>query len=157
MLRKRGYDSFEETILNKTVKLKIKATASGKTTDTFKEAQVYFVEKVKVGIDIIKHIFSCQEPHAIIIYNISLTTEAKQIINKIKYIEAFTFDEMGFPLDDCIPKYHIYFGKITEANKLPKINDTEIVVRRYKFPVGTILYVNLPNGPEFYLVKKALH
>lgn len=114
----------------------------------------YFIEHGKVTIGIIYKIIEITKSmskNVLIIYNKSLTTDAKQavLINNVFNFETFSYDEMSFDLIDesdyC--EHKVYTGPpLKETNKFPKILSTDIVMRYYGIKPGSIVVINERDG-----------
>lgn len=113
-------------------------------------AAVYFIEGVKVNIEIIKSIVSTNNNNNngvkkfILVYDKSLTPDAKNAttINNVFAFELFHYDEMAFDIYDIIDAHELYDGEaFKERNKLPIILATDRVARYYAFKKGDIVIV----------------
>lgn len=113
------------------------------------DLSVYFIEDVKVNIDIIKSIIASviesESPikKFIIVYEKSLTPDAKNatIINNVFEFELFNYDEMAFDIKEIIDAHEHYDKPFKERNKLPVILSTDRVARYYAFKKGDLILI----------------
>ena len=150
LLNRRGYET-TKTIKNepsapvgkKTPQLQ-NSTLYGLNEKTGEEIICYFVEHVKVTIDIIKTILSTSKiKNILIIYAKSLTPDAKQAINvnKLFCFEIFSFDELSYDPISIVPEHVKLEEKPKEWHKFPIILSTDMIARYYGFKRGDVIAI----------------
>jgi DNA-directed RNA polymerase subunit H (RpoH/RPB5) len=153
MLARRGYNDIKYT--------DIEPQIIAKNTETSDIINVFFVQYVKVTINVIKSIISAStSTHIIIVNSFPLTPDAKQTLNsmlssssiqsedRLFKFELFSEEEMSYDIISIVPQHR----KINNINgsKLPIILSTDIVSRYYDFRPGDIIEITEENGVLAY-------
>lgn len=125
---------------------------------------LYFILR-KINIEAIKHYYalirqaSCH--HAILVYQTSVTSSAKNILKSMSMItlELFTMDELTFNITQhtLVPKHEVDDPERHSSMDLknyPRIRRADPVCRFYGFTSGSILKITRKDGSLYYRVVK---
>lgn len=158
MLNNRGYEFVEKDDDNNTFLFK-KDKHSILVFFTF--VKKFNINLIKEYIELLKTI---EIDHAIIIYNKSMTSSAKKVIDKLLEIEieVFVKDELMFDLTQN--KYYFPHLKLNEddkkqfiekyGTKIPIVFETDPVCRYFNYKKGDILEIHRKNNYISYRMVK---
>ena len=139
-----------------------KSTDQGLVTqkENGKNVLVFFCDHPKLNIEIIKNYICILKEfnidHSIIIYNNSLTSSAKRVVDNVQdiKIELFLVDELQYNI--TTHRYFIPHVKVNETekkeiykkigNKLPILLASDPVSRFYNFEPEDLIKVTRTNG-----------
>lgn len=115
---------------------------------------VYFVIDVKVNVDTMGCIINnkYQSKHFIIVYNKSLTPDARTIakLNKVFVVELFYVDDFAYDIISLVPSHKLHDKSLSpdfhEWSKLPIMLSTDKVARYYGFKSGDIVEIEEDFG-----------
>jgi DNA-directed RNA polymerase subunit H (RpoH/RPB5) len=126
---------------------------------------IFCVSDPKIGVKALRDIQErfTEEDHILVIYHVSMTSFAKQHLEKIvaggTIVESFSIGQLQFDIMCHVlvpPHKEVSVRCIRKLGvtpeQLPVILDTDPVVRYFRWPRGTIVRVTLanPEGHEYY-------